>query len=131
SGDYAAVKDLEFLYVFDAGGTMTESSNDDGAPPVPPAYGVRRAVSPGRFEARYTFFVTKPPSRFEDLASGSGWMPAGIGVLTESIALSADERSFDSTIAFEAYDSSGQPMPGSGRATGRGARFDFASNASR
>ena len=39
------MKDLEFMYVFNVGGTMTASSNYDGAPPVPPAYGVwRRAL---------------------------------------------------------------------------------------
>lgn len=40
SGAFAAIKDLEFMYVFNEGGTMMESSNYDGAPPVPPAYGV-------------------------------------------------------------------------------------------
>lgn len=38
-GSFAEIKDLQFMYVFNAGGTMTESSNYDGAPPVPPAYG--------------------------------------------------------------------------------------------
>src|SRR5713101_6199191 len=36
AGPFAAVKDLEFMYVFNAGGTMTESSNYDASPPVPP-----------------------------------------------------------------------------------------------
>ena len=40
TGAFAAVPDLEFLYVFNAHGTMTESSNYDAAPPVTPAYGV-------------------------------------------------------------------------------------------
>ncbi|HET6272831.1 MAG TPA: hypothetical protein VFG32_07620, partial [Bacteroidota bacterium] len=53
SGAFAAVKDLEFMYVFNAGGTMTESSNYDGAPPVPPAYGMWRKLGPGQFEAKY------------------------------------------------------------------------------
>ena len=35
----AAMKNLEFMYVFDADGTMTESSNYDSFPPGPPAYG--------------------------------------------------------------------------------------------
>lgn len=42
TGAFAAVKDLEFMYAFHVGGTMTESSNYDGAPPAPPAYGVWR-----------------------------------------------------------------------------------------
>ena len=37
TGAFAAVTDLDFLYVFNAGGTMTESSNYDAAPPVTPA----------------------------------------------------------------------------------------------
>ena len=45
-GAFAEVKDLEFLYVFNAGGTMTESSNYDGSPPVPPAYGAWKEVGP-------------------------------------------------------------------------------------
>ena len=44
TGALAGIKDLEFLYVFNAGGTLTESSNYDGAPPVPPAYGVWRSA---------------------------------------------------------------------------------------
>ena len=46
SGAFAAVKDLEFMYVFNSGGTMTESSNYDASPPVPPAYGIWRTVGP-------------------------------------------------------------------------------------
>ena len=37
-------KDLEFMYAFNVSGTMTESSNYDAAPPVPPAYGVWKKV---------------------------------------------------------------------------------------
>ena len=46
SGAFASIQDLEFMYVFNAGGTLTESSNYDGAPPVPPAYGIWRRVGP-------------------------------------------------------------------------------------
>src|SRR4051794_23698560 len=49
SGAFASVKDLEFLYVFNEGGTMNESSNYDASPPVPPAYGIWRQVSAGQF----------------------------------------------------------------------------------
>src|SRR5688572_16652310 len=52
SGAFAPIRDLEFLYVFNAGGTMTESSNYDGTPPVPPAYGVWRQTAPNEFEAK-------------------------------------------------------------------------------
>jgi hypothetical protein len=37
SGAFAPIKDLEFMYSFNQGGTMTESSNYDASPPVPPA----------------------------------------------------------------------------------------------
>src|SRR5205809_392830 len=56
TGAFATTKDLEFMYVFNAGGTMTESSNYDGAPPVPPAYGIWREVGERRYEAKYNYF---------------------------------------------------------------------------
>ena len=90
SGAFAAVKDLGFMYVFNAGGTMTESSNYDASPPVPPAYGVWRRIQPRRYEAKYAFFSTKAPKGFEEIATGGGWSPAGSGVLVETITLSED-----------------------------------------
>jgi len=71
-GDFAAFGDLEFMYVFNAGGTMTESSNYDAAPPVPPAYGIWRRVGPDRFEAKYEFYPTSAPHGLEDITSGAG-----------------------------------------------------------
>jgi hypothetical protein len=124
-GAFAAMKDLEFMYVFNAGGTLTESSNYDGAPPVPPAYGVWRPVGPGQYEAKYLFYITKPPARLEDMTGGAGWLPAGHGIFTERIRLAEDEKSFESTITYEAFDQAGKPMPGGGAATGRGVRIGF------
>lgn len=124
-GAFAAMKNLEFMYVFNAGGTLTESSNFDGAPPVPPAYGVWRRVGSADFEAKYAFYITQAPKRFEDLAAGGGWLPAGHGVFTERIRLSADGQSFESTIRYEAFDSLGAPAPGGGSAVGRGNRISF------
>jgi len=124
-GAFAAMKDLEFMFVFNAGGTLTESSNYDGAPPVPPAYGVWREVGPQQYEARYLFYITKPPARLEDMTGGGGWMPAGHGVFTERIRLAADGKTFESTIAYEAFDTSGKPAEGGGPATGHGVRIDF------
>lgn len=124
-GAFAPIKDLQFMYVFNAGGTLTESSNHDGAPPVPPAYGAWRKVAPHEFEAKYAFFVTQSPSRLEDLTQGGGWLPAGHGVLTERISLAADGQSFDSTIGFEAFDASGRPAPGGGQAKAHGVRLSF------
>jgi hypothetical protein len=124
SGAFAAVKDLEFVYVFNAGGTLTESSNYDGAPPVPPAYGVWREVGPNEFEAKYEFFSTAP-SEPEAFAKGAGWLPAGRGVITERITLAADGRTFTSTLRYDAFDSKGKPTEGGGEARGRATRIQF------
>ena len=123
SGAFAPIQDLEFLYVFNAGGTMTESSNHDGAPPVPPAYGVWREVTPNQFEAKYLFYTTKAPSRFEEVAGGGGWLPSGHGEITERIQLSGDGQSFESTIIYEALDPSGKPVAGGGEARGHAIRI--------
>src|SRR5262245_61852309 len=87
SGAFAAVKDLEFMYVFNLGGTMTESSNYDAAPPVPPAYGIWRRTGPREYEAKYEYYATRPPAAFDEIASGSGWLPAGRGVFVDHITL--------------------------------------------
>jgi hypothetical protein len=116
-GALAPIQDLEFLYVFNAGGTLTESSNYDATPPVPPAYGEWRQTGPGRFEAKYTFFTTRPPTELKSLATGGGWLPAGSGVLTERITLAADGRSYDSAMTLEMFDLSGKPVAGGGEAT--------------
>ena len=92
SGDFAAIRDLQFMTVFNQGGTLTESSNYDGAPPVPPAYGIWRATGPDAFEAKYEFFVTKAPAAIADLTTGGGWLPTGRGVFTEAIQLSPRRR---------------------------------------
>ena len=125
SGAFVEVKDLEFMYVFNAGGTLMESSNYDGAPPVPPAYGVWRESEPRKFEATYSFYMTKAPGNFDDIAKGGGWSPAGRGVLTEKISLSADGKSFKSTIAYAAFDQAGNSVEGGGEGTGEGVRMGF------
>lgn len=125
SGAFATIKDLEFMYVFNAGGTMTESSNYDGAPPVPPAYGVWRKVGPGQFEAKYEFFSTRAPAGVDDITGGGGWMPAGHGVFLETISLSADGRTFTSTMKYDAFDHGGNPAEGSGVAETNARRLEF------
>lgn len=122
SGAFATIKDLEFMYVFNAGGTMTESSNYDGAPPVPPAYGVWREIGPDEFEAQYEFFATQP-SEPEAFQKGAGWLPAGRGVMTERITVSADGQTFTSTLRYEALGMNGEPVEGGGDATGRATRI--------
>lgn len=44
TGAFAEIKDWEFMWVFNNGGTMTESSNYDGVPPTPPAYGIWKKI---------------------------------------------------------------------------------------
>ena len=124
SGAFASIKDLEFMYVFNAGGTLTESSNYDGAPPVPPAYGAWRMIGPNEFEAKYEFYVTAPAPA-EAFKTGAGWLPSGRGVFTERITLAPEGQSFTSTIKYEAFDMKGQPVAGGGDATGRGVRIGF------
>jgi hypothetical protein len=122
SGAFAPIRDLEFMYVFHEDGTMTESSNYDAAPPVPPAYGVWRKVGPREFEATYEFFTTAP-SDSEAFRKGAGWMPSGRGVLAERIRLSDDGQGFTSTIRYEALDRRGKAVEGGGAAAGRGRRI--------
>jgi hypothetical protein len=125
SGAFAAIKDLEFMYVFNSGGTMTESSNYDGAPPVPPAYGIWRNTGPKQFEIKYEFYVTKAPAAFEEITKGGGWGPAGRGVFVEKITLSDDGKSFTSKIKYDQFDAAGKPAEGGGEATGKGVKLAF------
>jgi len=122
AGAFAEIKDLEFLYAFHSDGTLTESSNHDAAPPVPPAYGVWRAVGPNEFEARYEFYTTKP-SDPEALRNGAGWIPSGRGVLTERIKLSDDANTFTSSLTYEPLDPGGRSVAGGGSGTGRAVRI--------
>ncbi len=124
-GAFASVKDLSFMYVFNSGGTMTESSNYDADPPVPPAYGSWRRTSSNEFEAHYEFFVTKPPAALTDLTGGNGWPPAGRGVLIERITLAPDGRSFTSRMTYSAFDAAGNPVEGGGEADVAGTRIGF------
>jgi hypothetical protein len=125
SGAFASVKDLEFLYVFNDGGTMTESSNYDGAPPVPPAYGIWRQTGPREFEAKYLFYATKPPAKFDEISSGGGWAPAGHGELVEHITLAPDGQSFTSSIEYASFGAADKSAEGGGAATGMGRRVKF------
>ncbi len=124
-GELAEMKNLEFMYVFNAGGTMTESSNYDSAPPVPPAYGIWRKTGPREFEAKYAFYTTRPPSNFEDVAKGGGWEPSGYGVLTEKITVAEDGKSYNSTLVYTVFDPSGKEAEGGGAATGAGTKIEF------
>jgi hypothetical protein len=125
TGAFAETKDLEFMYAFAPGGTMTESSNYDAAPPVPPAYGVWKKVGAGKYEAKYRFYQSKPVSSADELVKGGGWAPGGYGVLTQRITLSADGNSFDSAITLELFDKDGKAVAGGGEASASGTRLRF------
>ena len=122
TGAFSGINDLEFMYVFNAGGTLTESSNYDGAPPVPPAYGVWRMIAPNVFEARYEFFSTASSER-EAFLKGAGWLPSGRGVFTERIEVSLDAKTFTSALQYEAFGKDGEPLEGGGTARGTGVRI--------
>lgn len=122
----AQFKDLEFLFVFNEGGTLTESSNYDAAPPVPPAYGIWRATGPRQFEATYVFYVTAPPKRLEELTTATGgWSPAGLGVFKERILLSRDGQTYASTISYSQFDNQGKPTEAASHGQGSGKRIPF------
>jgi len=125
SGAFATIKDLEFMYAFNQGGTMTESSNYDASPPVPPAYGIWRKVGDRAFEAKYEFYVTKAPAAFDEIAKGGGWGPAGRGVFVERITIADDGKSFVSKIKYDQFDAAGKPAEGGGEAQGKGVKLSF------
>ena len=125
TGAFAGTKDLEFMYAFVAGGTMTESSNYDAAPPVPPAYGVWRKVSARKYEAKYRFYQSKVVSSADELVKGGGWAPGGYGVVTQKISLSVDGNSFESAITLELFDKEGKVVAGGGEAFASGTRLGF------
>ncbi len=125
SGMLADWKNLKFMYAFNQGGTMTESSNYDGSPPGPPAYGVWRKTGARQFEARYEVWLTKSEKPLEEIAKGGGWLPDGHGVLSERITLSADGKSFKSVIRWDMFDQSGKPVESAIAGTGEGQRMGF------
>lgn len=123
TGAYATIKDFDFLYAFNAGGTMTESSNYDAMPPCTPAYGVWKKAGPRTYEARYVYYWTKPPAKLDELTAGGGWAPGGYGVLTQKFTLAADGNSFDSTISYEVFDQQGKPTEAPSVATASATRI--------
>jgi len=127
TGPLAEMKNLEFLYAYNVGGTMTESSNyDEAANSSPPAYGVWRAIDRRRFETKYVFYTTKEPGPADHASKSNDWWPAGYGVLTEAVTLSYDGQTYASTIKLVTFDSTGTPIPGGGgEGTGAGTRIVF------
>lgn len=125
SGVFAELKDLEYMYAFAAGGTMTESSNYDAVPPVPPAYGVWKKTGPRKYAAKYQFYQTKAAPSADQLMKDGGWLPDGYGTLTQTITLSADGNSFESKLSLEMFDRQGKSATGGGEAIASGTRIRF------
>ena len=125
TGVYAEIKDFEFMWVFNAGGTMTESSNYDGVPPTPPAYGIWKKTGNKQYEARYEFYWNKVPASYEELARAGGFPNAGYGVLSEKIILSEDEKSYSSIIKFNLFDQTGKQTVFNDEATAEANRMKF------
>ena len=125
TGEFAQVKDLEFMRVFNSGGTMTESSNYDGVPVVPPAYGMWKKTGDKQYEARYEFYFTKIPASYEVVKKGGGFPPAGYGILIEKITLSDDGKSYKSTIKWDAFDKTGKQINSGDEADAEAKRMEF------
>jgi len=125
TGVYAEIKDFEFMWVFNSGGTMTESSNYDGVPPTPPAYGIWKSIGDKQYEARYEFYWNKVPASYEELAKTGGFPNAGYGVLSEKITLSEDGKSYSSTIKFNLFDQTGKQTIFNDEATTEAKRMEF------
>jgi len=113
------------MYVFNVGGTMIASSNYDGSPPVPPAYGVWRRVGERKYEGKYAYYWTKPPSSLDEITKGNGWAPGGHGVLSQEITLSTDGNSFESTIRYQVFDQTGKQTEKESVATAKATRMEF------
>ena len=125
SGMFAGLAGLEYSYAFNQGGTMTESSNYDGVPPVPPAYGVWRKTAARTYEAKYRFYQTKAVKTSEELVKQGGFIPDGYGVITQTIRLSADGNSFTGRISVAMFGNDGKPIAGGGTGTASGERIRF------
>lgn len=125
-GALAGMKGLEFMYSYNAGGTMTESSNyDEAANSTPPAYGVWKRTGPRTFETKYFFYTTRASVPADSAPTRTDWWPAGHGELTETITLSADGQSSTSTIRLALFDMGGAPIAGGGEGTTTGKRITF------
>jgi hypothetical protein len=124
SGALSDLHDLEFMYSFNQGGTLTQSSNYDGTPPVPPAYGLWRQTGPRTFELKYAF---DSPPKFVKSGKTAAWVPTGRGLYTEKMEVSDDGRSYTSKIVYDCVDPSGAPIAGGGEGEAHGTRATFES----
>jgi hypothetical protein len=125
TGAFAEIKDFEFMWVYNSGGTMTESSNYDGVPPTPPAYGIWKKTGDKQYETRYEFYWNKVPASYEELVKAGGFSNAGYGVLSEKITLSDDGKSYSSTIKLNLFDQTGKQFTIDDEATAEAKRMEF------
>jgi len=126
SGPLAEMKGLEFLYAYNAGGTMTESSNyDEAENSSPPAYGVWKQINARTFETKYLFYTTQAPGPGDGTKGNRDWWPAGHGELAETITMADDGQTYTSTITLALFDRTNAPIAGGGQGTGAGARIGF------
>lgn len=126
SGPLAEMKNLEFLYAYNAGGTMTESSNyDEAANSSPPTYGVWKQTGARTFQTKYVFYTTKAPAPATGQPSSGDWWPNGHDVLTETITLTDDGQTYTSTVGLAMVDKADAPISGGGAGTGAGTRIAF------
>ena len=127
SGAFTAAKGLEFMYVFHNDGTLTESSNYDAAPPVPPAYGVFRFVPGERtvWEAKYSFSRPRRhrPRRPRPWPAGCRRDAASSPSGSPSRPMARPSRRQSAMSSSSA--ATGAAIAGGGEATGRGVRIDF------
>jgi hypothetical protein len=121
-GALSDLHDLEFMYSFNTGGTLTQSSNYDGTPPVPPGYGLWRQTGPRTFELRYAFYA---PAKFIKSGRTAAWVPSGRGLYSETLELSPDAGSYTSRIVYDLVDPKGTPIPGGGEGEASGTRTTF------
>ena len=122
---FSSITNFEFMYVFNAGGTMTESSNYDALPPGMPAYGEWRKVGPRKYEAKYTVFTIKSPDAFAEVGKNGGWFSSGSAVIAEKITLSDDGKSYTAVISYTEFDQAGQPTKNNAEGTVSGVRMGF------
>ena len=125
TGVYAEIKDFEFMYVFNSGGTMTESSNYDGVPPTPPAYGIWKKAGEKEYETHYEFYWNNVPNTYVELVKAGGFTNAGYGVLSEKITLSDDGNSYTSTIKFTLFDKAGKQLVSNEEGAVEAKRMEF------
>ncbi len=110
SGIFAEIKDFEFMRVYNAGGTMTESSNYDGVPPTPPAYGIWKKTSDGKYYTKYQFYWNNMPASFEEMTKNGGFPAGGFGIIDETISLSDDGNSFTAVVGLSMFDKTGNKL---------------------